>query len=91
MVSHKETFGLVYIEALSQGLPILATCKQGIDGYFDSKIGEFVNSRSIDEIVSGIDTIFSNYNEYEIPSDLIKYNFDWDSIANHYYSIIKTK
>ena len=91
MVSHKETFGLVYIEALSQGLPILATKKQGIDGFFNSKIGEFVNSKSTNEIASGIETIFNHYNEYEIPSDLIEQNFNWDSIANHYYSIIKTK
>src|SRR5690606_9754782 len=32
MPSRKETFGLVYIEALLQGLPILFTRDEGIDG-----------------------------------------------------------
>lgn len=44
MVSHSETFGLVYIEALSQGLPILYTRGQGIDGTLKEKIGEAADS-----------------------------------------------
>jgi len=34
MVSHHETFGLVYVEAISQCLPIVYTLGQGVDGYF---------------------------------------------------------
>lgn len=34
MLSSRETFGLVYIEAMSQGTPVVFTGGQGIDGYF---------------------------------------------------------
>jgi hypothetical protein len=34
MVNKFETFGLVYIEAMSQGLPVIHPAGQAIDGYF---------------------------------------------------------
>lgn len=44
MPSSYETFGLVYVEAMLQGLPILYTHNEGIDGFYDEKIGEKVFS-----------------------------------------------
>src|SRR5699024_6672924 len=35
MPSKHETFGLVYVEALTQGIPIIYTKKQGFDGFFE--------------------------------------------------------
>lgn len=47
MPSFRETFGLVYIEALSQGVPIIYTKKQGVDGYFvDGSIGYSVDPKN---------------------------------------------
>lgn len=37
MLSSRETFGLVYIEAMSQGTPVIYTAGQGIDGYFEER------------------------------------------------------
>src|SRR5690606_33990733 len=42
MPSKHETFGLVYVEAMLQGLPILYTANEGIDGFYEEKIGEKV-------------------------------------------------
>lgn len=36
MPSHRESFGLVFIEALFCGLPIIYPANQAVDGYFDN-------------------------------------------------------
>lgn len=86
MPSHGETFGLVYMEALSQGLPILCSKNQGIDGVFDFKIGEFINSKSIDSIALGLKKIVDDYNTYQLQ----KINFDlfnWQSVSVNYLNL----
>lgn len=52
--SHSETFGLVYAEALLNGVPILySKDRLGFDGFFES-VGPKVNPRSVESIKSGI-------------------------------------
>src|SRR5690606_2930407 len=46
MPSRNETFGLVYVEAMLQGLPILYTSNEGIDGFYKEKIGEKVSKQA---------------------------------------------
>ena len=86
MVSHSETFGLVYIEALSQGLRLLYSRHQGIDNFFKDRIGEAVNSHSLEEIVNSLDKLLSSPEDYVIPADLFT-QFSWDNIALEYKSI----
>ena len=45
-----ETFGMVYLEAMSQGLPVLYTRDQGFDGQFpEGEVGYSVESGNIEE------------------------------------------
>lgn len=84
MPSLRETFGLVYIEALSQGLPVLFTADQGIDGVFGSlKIGEKVNAHSVSSIAQGLEKVLLNFGEYDL-SRINFTRFDWDKIAEQY-------
>ena len=85
MPSHTETFGLVYIEALSQGLACIYTKGQGIDGMFDDTIGIGVNSQSTDDIARAIDFIFehrSYFNNKTVDFE----QFRWSYIAQQYLS-----
>lgn len=86
MVSHSETFGLVYLEALSQCLPILYTKGQGIDGVFQEKIGEGVRSVSKKEIYDGLKKIIGNYTDYQT-EHLDLYRFSWSAIAKSFINI----
>ena len=86
MVSHHETFGLVYIEALSQGLPILYTKNQGIDCTFTENIGVGVNPKSENEIYSGLKHIIDNYNNFEI-NEISFEKFHWQNITLKYIEI----
>ena len=55
MPSFLETFGLVYIEAMSQGVPVVHSRGQGIDGLFSaSGIAEAVDPRNIYEMAEGM-------------------------------------
>lgn len=53
--SKRETFGMVFIEALQSGLPIIHSRSTGIDGYFDGEdISLAVDPNSVASIADGI-------------------------------------
>ncbi|WP_176801312.1 glycosyltransferase [Kriegella aquimaris] len=86
MTSISETFGLVYVEALTQGLPIICSKNQGIDGTFTEKVGEFVNPNSVTSIAEAIQHMVLEYQNYDI--DQLDFSqFDWKSIADAYINI----
>lgn len=87
MLSKSETFGLVYIEAMSQGLPVIFSKNTGIDGYFDdNRIGFSLNPNDInfEDVKNGINYLEKNY------SKISKFNieqskkFNWKVVAKEY-------
>jgi glycosyltransferase involved in cell wall biosynthesis len=53
--SRRETFGMVYVEALLAGAPILWSRDQGVDGLFDDvTIGYSCDPQSIPDIADGL-------------------------------------
>lgn len=64
MPSYTETFGLVYVEALTQGLPLIWSEGQGIDGYFkEGEIGYSVDPKNSGIIAEKVRNIIVNYDE----------------------------
>lgn len=60
--SLRESFGLVYPEAMSQGLPVIYTRGQGFDGYFeDGQVGYAVQATDPREIADRLEDIFAGY------------------------------
>lgn len=89
MVSFKETFGLVYIEALTQKLPVLYSRDQGIDGYFkEGEVGYSANASRPDEIKSALKRIIENYHNFE-STDFELSPFHWQNIAERYVEVYK--
>lgn len=86
MVSHSETFGLVYLEALSQGLPILYTAGQGIDTSVPDYVGEKAISTDQDNITENLNRLIENYHSYRQLGDGIM-DFSWDNVAEKYAQI----
>lgn len=89
MPSKFETFGLVYVEALTQGLHLIYTRGQGFDGYFeDGTIGYSVKYNDSDEIKNRIKDIvdgkIDNVSSYR---DKILNDFDWKNVAEKYKKI----
>lgn len=82
MPSLHETFGLVYIEALSQNLPVLYTKGQGVDGLLPQSAGIAVNPYSIDNIANGLAALLTN--EKAGNQEVNFEQFRWSKIAEKY-------
>ena len=91
MVSHSETFGLVYVEALSQGLPIIYTSGQGASEMFSKmKIGFGANSNDTNDISNKIELALQNrsalvQNIENFPFE----NFRWSKVAQEWLNNLK--
>lgn len=88
MVSHSETFGLVYAECLTQGLPLLYTKGTGFDKiYVQGKVGYGVCSHSKTSIEKGLVYLIEHYMELKIEISKIVFDrFSWSNIACRYWS-----
>lgn len=88
MPSLRETFGLVYIEAISQGLPIVYSKGQGVDGYFDDGyVGFSVNSLNESEIAYAIEKIIADYQSISARCFSAAKPFSWSKIASEYRTL----
>lgn len=88
MPSLSETFGLVYAEALTQGLPVIYTKGQGFDGHFnEGEVGYSVRSDSSDDIANRILLAVKNYDELVNRCVRLCKKFDWKHITNRYIQI----
>jgi glycosyltransferase involved in cell wall biosynthesis len=90
MPSITETFGLVYAEAMSQGLPVIYTRSQGFDGQFeDGEVGYSVNCFDIEEIADRIICILDNYNTISKRAIKKSMKFDWNVLVDNYQRLYK--
>lgn len=91
MPSHTETFGLVYAEAMSQGLPVLYTAGQGFDGQFpEGQVGFHVNDRDPSDIADKILAVIEDYPLLSKRCIAGARKFDWAGIAGQYREIYNT-
>lgn len=90
MPSFSETFGLVYPEAMSQGLPVIYTKEQGFDGQFeDGLVGYPVDPRSSEDIVDKIIMILNNYEDISKETLKSYKKFNWEDISYEYLDLYK--
>lgn len=88
MPSITETFGLTYVEAMSQGLPVIYTKGQGFDGQFkEGVVGYHVESNNSKEIADRIVDILSNYNDISNNCIRMSSEYDWEKIVDEYIEL----
>jgi len=90
MNSFYETFGLVYLEALSQQLPIIYTLNQGVDGLIPKNYGEgcSTDSLSIEKAILNQINNINNKNYTQVSKEFIN-SFDWKKIALDYEKLYR--
>lgn len=88
LLSSRETFGLVYAEAMSQGLPVIYTTGEGFDSFFPNhEVGVSVDRHVEDEFFQAIDAIIADYPQYVNNALKGVAKFDWDDITATYLAI----
>ena len=93
--SVNETFGMVYLEALLAGVPVLYTRGTGIDGHLDGlRVGVGVTAGAVEEIAAAIDDFSCNAAQWRDAvwrhrPDLIS-RFGQDGIVARYTNDIRS-
>lgn len=88
MPSKYETFGLVYPEAMSQGLPIIYTRNQGFDNFFEEGyVGYSMIYNDVKYGVEAVEKIIKNYSEISRNAAYNVKRFSWKEIAQRYYKV----
>lgn len=84
-----ETFGVVYAEALSCGLPVIATDRGGPRDFVVPEVGRLVPPGDVQAVVNAIVEIWENYGRFEakILHDYAKRKFGEQMIANRLIGI----
>ena len=90
MPSHHETFGIVYGEAISQGVHVIYTKDQGFDGQFkNGTVGFAVNDKDPGNIAESIKNIIANYETLSSNCINNSIKFDWNLIAMKYLELYR--
>ena len=88
--SHTEGFGLVFVEALACGLPVIGSNTGGIPEIVTSDVGLLVEPENVDDIANAIISLHDNYHRYDPEKMIEKASlFSWDNISDQYLRLYK--
>ena len=88
MPSFTESFGLVYLEALSQGVPVIYSINEGFDKSFENGvIGSSSDPHNPDSIATAIEKVLNDYRQIQRNCIESVNRFDWEIIAEDYLRI----
>ena len=92
MISKSETFGLVYFEALTQGLPVVYTAGQGFDGVFDGlNVGLAAKSCNVSDVSEKIRLVLRDRIAMQKCIGQINFDdFSWRNKIQLWLSVLKT-
>ena len=89
MPSRKEGFGIVFIEAMYYGLPVIAGNEDGsCDALLDGKLGQLVNPLSVEDISNAISNIIKNSEAFKPDHPLLLQHFSYEIYKNKMDSIM---
>ncbi|OAK74428.1 glycosyltransferase family 4 protein [Lederbergia galactosidilytica] len=86
--SFTETFGIVYPECMSRGVPVIYTQNEGFDGFFENgQVGCAVPPADLLEIEKAVFYILENYDQISINCSQLAKQFTWENIGSKYIDL----
>ncbi len=86
--SLSETFGLVYLEAMSRGLPVLYTRGQGFDGQFpEGEVGYAVDPKNPKAIALAMRQALDGYDQRSVRCTAQAATLPWPHIAQRWLDL----
>ena len=90
MPSFTESFGLVYAEAMSQGLPVVYSRGQGFDNQFpEGVVGYHVDAIDPKSVAEGIEKVINSFAAIKERTVNSAAKFNWDDISKRYVEIYR--
>lgn len=95
LASQAETFGVVYIEALASGLPVIATKCKGPEGFVNSANGVLIDTDNVNQLKEAMLFMSYNIDAYDRSAIALKVKKDFSpeiiaSQLTEYYSNLVT-
>jgi len=88
MPSYNEGFGIVFIEAMYYGLPVIAGNKDGsVDAILNGKLGTLIDPMNINELMHAILAIAKNKENYKPDKKILIDNFGYENYTHNLKSI----
>lgn len=89
LLSLRETFGISYIEAMTQSLPVIYSRGEGIDGFFSNGlVGYACDTDDIHELHDLLNRVMDNYEELSKNACTASLKFNWENIVTEYKSAL---
>jgi glycosyltransferase involved in cell wall biosynthesis len=89
MPSIKEGFGIVFIEAMYYGLPVIAGNLDGsVDALCNGALGILVDPNNQEEITNAIEKVIENRNAFIPNRDLLMKKFSYDTYKNNLTTLL---
>lgn len=90
LLSYPETFGLVYPEAMSQGLPVIYTQSEGFDSFFENyQVGVSVEKTDTLGFSNAVEYIINHYPQLVENALAGIEHFKWDAVHEQYQMIYR--
>lgn len=87
--SRYEAFGLVIIESMILGIPVLATKNHATDQIINNKVNGYITENSFQGLYDGLEYLLENINELKkYKENLKKYNYDNSKIIKELEGVL---
>jgi glycosyltransferase involved in cell wall biosynthesis len=84
MAPHRETYGMVHVEALLAGLPIVWSQNRGVDGLFDGHdVGYRADPTSVEDVARGMRCLIEREQSLKINIGHLHQNRTFDHLRRH--------